>query len=287
VTLLNPQLSAFVAVAEHKSIHAGARAIHISQTAMTQRIHILEARLGTTLFVRTRQGVHLTPEGEELLRYCHTVRELSGATLARINSGGTTSAIRISISGPASIMASRIIPQCAPVMKKFPQLLLTFEMNDSDDRSRLLRIGASQFAILEPAQLAQEMKSKVLAPEKYLLVCSSRWKQRKLSDIIRNERIIDFDANDQLTFNYLKHFKLIKYAKMERLFVNRTESLARMMIEGYGYGVLTQEFAARYLESKDLIVLNAGKSYVNSLVLAWYDRPEPPAYFCHLLKAME
>jgi hypothetical protein len=55
------------------------------------------------------------------------------------------------------------------------------------------------------------------------------------------------------------------------------------MVEGYGYGVLTQEFAARYLESKDLIVLNSGKSYVNSLVLAWYDRPEPPAYFCHLL----
>jgi LysR family transcriptional regulator (chromosome initiation inhibitor) len=284
--LLSPQLDAFIAVAKHKSIHAGARAIHISQTAMTQRIHTLEARLGTTLFVRTRQGVHLTAEGEELLRYCHTVRELSGETLAKINSAGTTSTIRINISGPASMMVSRIIPECLAVMKKFPQLYLGFDVNDSDDCARLLRVGDTQFAILEPAQLAQEMKFKSLAPEKYLLVCSSRWQHRKLKEIISSERIIDFDVADKMTLNYLKHFKLLKHANPERLFVNRTEALARMIAEGYGYGVLTEEFSAPLLARNELMTLNAGKSYAHTLVLAWYDRPQPPGYFCQLIKAM-
>jgi len=267
-------------------MHAGARSIHISQTAITQRIHALESKLGTTLFVRTRQGAYLTQEGEELLRYCLTVSELSGETLAKIKSAGTKSIIRTRISGPASMMASRIIPQCMKVMKKFPQLYMTFDVNDSDDCSRLLRIGESQFAIVDPRHVAREMKSKQLAPEKYMLVCSSRWKNRKLADIIASERIIDFDAEDRMTFNYLKHFNLHQGANPERLFVNRTDSLARMITEEYGYGVLTEEFSERYLEQGDLIALNNGKKYNNQLVLAWYDRPEPPAYFTQLIKAI-
>lgn len=68
LALLNPNLEAFMAVAEYGTVHAGARAIHISQTAMTQRIHTLEQKVKTTLFIRTRQGMHLTSEGESLYR---------------------------------------------------------------------------------------------------------------------------------------------------------------------------------------------------------------------------
>lgn len=286
MTLLSPQLEAFVAVASHKSIHGGARAVHISQTAMTQRIHSLERRLQTTLFIRTRQGVSLTQEGEALLRYCHTVSDLSGETLAHIMGAGNTTTVQISITGPASIMVSRIIPQCLPVMKKFSQLLIHFDVNDTNQRANSLRTGLSQFAILEPENVSREMKTKVLSPEKYLLVCSKNWKDRTLRDIIKSERIIDFDESDAMTFNYLNHFNLFKLARSERIFVNKTESLAKMIAEGYGYGVLTEEFGKPYLETNQIITLNAGKAYKNSLILAWYDRPEPPKYFLALHKAI-
>ncbi len=286
LALLNPHLEAFMAVAKHKTVHSGARAIHISQTAMTQRIHILEQKLKITLFVRTRLGMQLTSEGEKLLRYCHTVADFSHETLMEMMNAGMESIQRVKISGPSSIMISRIIPCGMLIMKQFPQLYITFDVNDTNDTIAALRTGFSQFSILKPEQVTRDMESKALAPEKYLLVCASKWKGRKLNDILQSERIIDFDESDQMTVNYLKQFDLLKHAQTDRLFVNRTESLSKMLIEGYGYGVLTKEFSKSLLENGDLITLNAGKTFDNFLMLAWYARPELPNYFSALINTI-
>lgn len=285
LALLNPQLEAFMAVVKYKTVHAASRAIHISQTAMTQRIMGLEKKINTTLFVRTRQGMNLTSEGEKLLRYCHTVADYSNETLAEMKEAGTSSIQRVQISGPSSIMTSRIIPRTTCIMNQFSHLYIAYDINDVDAAASL-RSGLSQFAILDPAQISQDMESKSLTPEKYQLVCSYKWSRRKLEDILKSERIIDFDETDQASLNYLREFNLLKHAQADRLFVNRTSSLTNMIIEGYGYGVLTKEFSKPYLDAGDLITLNAGKVFNNHLKLAWYRRPEPPKYFSTIQQAM-
>jgi LysR family transcriptional regulator (chromosome initiation inhibitor) len=286
MSLLSPALQAFVAIAKYKTVHSAADTLHVTQTAVTQRIHTLEARLGTTLFIRTRRGMMLTPEGEALLRYCHAASELEGEALAKIKGSATETTIQIGITGPTSIMRARIIPQCLPILKKFPYLLAHFDINDIDTRIRSLRTGESQFAIARPEDINAEMEQKLLSPERFVLVCSKHWKQRKLRDIIKTERIIDYDSTDQMTFNYLKHFNLFDLAKHERYFVNRTESLALMISTGLGYGVLSLEFSKNYIEANELIVLNAGKFYENQIALAWYARHEPPDYFAEIIKAI-
>lgn len=286
MSLLSPQLEAFMAVAKQKTVHGAAGVLHITQTAVTQRIHALEAKLSSTLFTRTRRGMMLTPEGEALLRYCHAATELEGEALAKIKGAAIETTLQVCITGPTSIMRSRIIPQCLPVFKKFPNLLAYFDINDMEDRVKTLRSGQSQFAIIRQEDVAPEMEYKILHPEHYVLVCTSAWQQRKLRDILRNERIIDYDPSDQMSFNYLKQFNLFEFARHERHFVNRTESLALMLFAGLGYGTLTTEFAKPYIEKNELIVLNSGKIYKNILALAWYARPEPPKYFTALIEAM-
>lgn len=285
IALLSPQLEAFMAVAKHKTVHAAARAIHLSQTAMTQRIHGLEQKIKSTLFIRTRQGMKLSPEGEKLLRYCHAVADYSNETLTEMQDTGIGSLQRVQISGPSSIMISRIIPRSMSIMKQFSQLYISFDVNDVD-AIIALRMGISQFSILKPEQVMRDMESKVLLPEKYLLVCTHKWKGRKLNHILKFERIIDFDESDQASFDYLKQFNLLKHAQADRLFVNRTESLSKMLVEGYGYGVLTQEFSKQLLESGELIALNAGRTFDNVLKMAWYKRPQPPKYFSAIINAI-
>lgn len=284
--LLSAHLEAFMAVAKHKSVHAGARAIYISQTAMTQRIRALEQKLKITLFIRTRQGMQLTSEGEQLLRYCHVVSDYSNETIANIANSGIEQIQRVKISGPSSIMISRIIPNCLTLMKKFPMLYITFDINDTEDIVSQLRHGTSQFAILDPHKITRDMEFKSISPEKYLLVCTSQWKGRKLMNIIKTERIIDFDESDKTTLNYLKQFNLLKLSQTDRLFVNRNESLCKMFLEGYGYGTLTKELATSYLKNGDLIQLNSGKVFEHSLSLAWYSRPKPPQYFLAILETI-
>lgn len=286
MSLLSSQLLAFMAVVKHKTVHGAAEEIHLTQTAVTQRIRALERALRTSVFVRSRRGMLLTPEGEALYRYCHAAQELEGEALAIIQGAGTVSEVAVSISAPSSIMRSRVIPACLPVMQKYPQLLIHFNVNDIDNRHQALKAGSVDFAILSKDNMAQEMCCKPLLPERYVLVASARWKGRKLKDIIKQERIIDYDETDQVTLDYLRQHQLVGDVKSGRYFVNRTENLAYLVAQGIGYTTLAKEFAQQYVASGELIVLNQGRSIEVEQVLAWYDRPEPANYFASIINAL-
>jgi len=286
MSLMSPQLEAFIAITKHKTVRSAATTLNITQTAATQRIQSLEEKLSTTLFIRSRKGMILTPEGEALLRYCNAAYELEGEALAKIKGSGIESDISVCITGPSSIMRSRIIKQCFNVLKKFPKLLIQFDINDNKNRISTLRSGDSQIAIIEEEETNSEMETKTLKPENMVLVCSSKWKNRSLKDIINSERIIDYDPNDQMTYNYLKHYNLYSSATHERHFANRTDALALMIINGFGFGVLTEEYSKPYVDEKQLIILNEGNVYQNKLAMAWFTRHQPPKYFQALINAI-
>lgn len=281
--LLSPQLQAFFMTAKLGTVHAAADALYITQTGITQRIKSLEKRLATSLFVRSRRGMALTKEGEALLRYCHSFQELEGEALVCVTETGTEKNVSVCLTGPTTIMRSRIIPSCIKVMKKFSRLLMQFDINDDENRIKSLRRGESQLAIIEPGLLSEEMEYKELKPELYVLVVPSAWKKRRLQDIVKNERIIDFDMQDQMTFNYLKQYDVFDLANKDRHFTNRTDTLALLVSEELGYGVLPLEFAKSYIASNQLALLNGGKTYPHSVVLAWFPRHQRPKYFTALI----
>jgi LysR family transcriptional regulator (chromosome initiation inhibitor) len=184
------------------------------------------------------------------------------------------------------LRSSRIIPQTVPVLKKYKQLRIRFDIDDLENRYHKLKMGQVDFAIINKENTALEMQTKTLKTEQYVLVCTSAWKHRKLQDILSTERIIDFDAHDSMTLNYLRKYSLFDKARLDRHFVNRTDSLAMMIAQGLGYSILTKEFAEAYIKDKTLIALNGGKTYENAYLLAWYNRPEPPAYFTAILNSL-
>ncbi|WP_418236048.1 LysR family transcriptional regulator [Comamonas serinivorans] len=75
-------LCAFEACARLGRFTAAAHELHLTQSAVSRQIKALEDFLGVALFIRERQTVRLSPEGE---RYAHEVREalrlLAGASL--------------------------------------------------------------------------------------------------------------------------------------------------------------------------------------------------------------
>ena len=209
MSLLSPNLKAFMSITKEGTVHGAASSLGITQTGVTQRIRSLEKEIGTTLFIRSRKGMGLTPEGEALLRYCRNVLELESQNLNTIFRLGEDSAVDISLAGPTSIINARILNQCMALYTQWPNLYLSYIVDDSPDVINLLRSGNTDLAIVKPEQVTKEMDSKLLKPEKYVLVATAQWKGRKLIDVLSNERIIDFNENDLTTINYLKKFELI------------------------------------------------------------------------------
>lgn len=66
--MYNPQLDAFIRVAQLGSFTKAAESFYVTPSAMIQQINNLEKDLGVQLFARTRKGVQLTPAGEYLLK---------------------------------------------------------------------------------------------------------------------------------------------------------------------------------------------------------------------------
>jgi len=66
-------LRAFLAVADEKSLGRAARAIHLSQPALSRLIQSMEVRLSAKLFDRHPKGMLLTVFGEALLPHARAL----------------------------------------------------------------------------------------------------------------------------------------------------------------------------------------------------------------------
>lgn len=121
---------AFIKILEQGSFTKAAAQLGYTQSAISQMVVQLEQELGTMLLLRSRKGVSLTPDGEELLPFIRNIyhaqcelqkkkREMEG-----LHSG----LIRI---GTFSSVSSHFLP---PLMKKFKALHpeVFFELHQSE-----------------------------------------------------------------------------------------------------------------------------------------------------------
>ncbi|MER2106809.1 MAG: LysR family transcriptional regulator [Solibacillus sp.] len=121
---------AFIKILELGSFTKAAEALGFTQSAISQMIIQLEAELGTTLLVRSRKGVALTADGEELLPYIKNIyhAEMELAKKKAEMNGMYSGLIRI---GTFSSVSSHFLP---PLMKAFKARYLDvqFELHQSD-----------------------------------------------------------------------------------------------------------------------------------------------------------
>jgi len=285
MSLLSPPLEAFWAIVQKGTVQDASYILGITQTGVTQRIRSLEKQLKTTLFIRSRKGMKLTSEGEALLQFVKGSLEIEGMALSKIQRAAKDSIIEVSISGPSSILRSRVIPNLITLKSQFPLMRFHFDLSDTESNADKLKTGHCDFAILEHHQVTREMDSKIIKAERYCLYGPASWKRRLFSEILKTESIIDFNPSDVMTFNLLDKYKLKSQAKKERHFANNTDALASMIIGGVGYSVLSEEYASSLVKRGELVKLG-DYFYDYKIALAWYPRHEMPDYFKAIIKSL-
>jgi LysR family glycine cleavage system transcriptional activator len=108
-------LHAYESAARHLSFAAAAAEMHLSASAVSQRVRTLEAHLGVQLFERLPRSLRLTPVGEAYLPAVRDVfQDLSAATTGLFETTDRASlTIRVQIAYATTWLAPRLPDFCA------------------------------------------------------------------------------------------------------------------------------------------------------------------------------
>ncbi len=170
------QLAAFAAVIEHGSFDVAAARLHVTPSAISQRVKALEQRVGQVL-VRRGKPSAATPAGVPLLRLAAQTALLESETLAEM-SGGSSERTRIPIAVNADSMATWF----TAVLGRLPEVLFNIRIEDQDHSARLLREGAVMGAVTTERTAVTGCRVLPLGVMRYIPVATAAYVQRYLRD---------------------------------------------------------------------------------------------------------
>lgn len=131
-----PQLAALAAVVELGSFDAAAERLHVTPSAVSQRIKSLEQQVGQVLVVREKP-CRATTAGIPLLRLAAQTALLESEALAEMGGNASLKRTRITIAVNADSMATWF----SAVFDGLGDVLLDVRIEDQDHSARLLPGG--------------------------------------------------------------------------------------------------------------------------------------------------
>ena len=170
------QLTAFAAVIEQGSFDAAAASLHVTPSAISQRIKALEQRVGQVLVRRERPCV-ATPAGAPLLRLAAQTALLESEALAEMG-GGASGRMRIAIAVSADSMATWF----TAVFARLPDVLFDVRIEDQDHSARLLREGEVMGAVTTERAPVPGCRVLPLGVMRYVPVAAPGFVKRYLPD---------------------------------------------------------------------------------------------------------
>jgi LysR family transcriptional regulator (chromosome initiation inhibitor) len=173
VRLDSQQLAAFAAVIEEGSFDAAARRLHITPSAISQRIKALEQSVGQVL-VRREKPAAPTSSALPLVRVAAQMALLEAEALAEL-SGGDSAAARIALAVNADSMATWF----TGVFDNLgDDVLVEIRIEDQEHSARLLREGAAMGAVTTERQPVPGCRVHPLGAMRYVPVASRRFVER-------------------------------------------------------------------------------------------------------------
>lgn len=159
------QLKALVQVADAGSIRAAARAMHLSQSALTKALRELEEDVGAELLTRSYKGVAFTPAGQALLTRARLALAMleKGREEVRLLRGGAGARIAIALT---PLVAALVLPRVLTEFRRVqPDAALSLEEGLLTNVVPGLIEGRLDFAVAlaDPRDLPYEIEFAALA----------------------------------------------------------------------------------------------------------------------------
>ena len=242
MTVDGEQLAAFAAVIELGSFDAAAQRLHVTPSAVSQRIKTLEQRVGQVLVVRQKPCA-ATPAGVPLLRLAAQTALLEAEALAEM-AGGGAQGVRIAIAVNADSMATWF----GAVFERSPEVLFDVRIEDQDHSARLLREGTVMGAVTTERTPVPGCRVTPLGVMRYVPVASRAYIERHLprgftSRAAAGAPSLAWNRDDALQDMLIRKVLRRDVARPTH-YVPTAEGFGAAVRAGLGWGMFPQSLAA-------------------------------------------
>ena len=252
-------LAALAAVIRAGSFEAAARALFVTPSAVSQRIRLLEEKIGCALVVRGQPCLP-TPAGRRLCQHVEHVRLLEHRLQDSVPGLALDAAERVAL--PIAVNADSLATWLAPAIADFAAthpVLLQVAVDDQDHTAEWLRSGAVLAAVSATARPASGCNSRPLGAMRYLAAASPAFMQRHFAHGVGAASLalapsLVFNTKDELQSRWVRRL-CHRHVELPRHTLPSSHAFVTASLAGMGWGLHPQALIQACLDNGSLVEL--------------------------------
>lgn len=252
-------LSALAAVVREGSFERAAQALHVTPSAISQRIRLLEERVGCALVLRG-QPCQPTETGRRLCQHVDHVQLLEQELQGALPTLALDAPIRprLPIAVNADSLATWLAPTLATYAAQAP-VLMDVAVDDQDHTAQWLRSGAVLAAVTASARPATGCNSRPLGAMRYMAVASPAFMARYFADGVHASSLsrapsLQFNTKDDLQARWVRQL-CGKTVELPRHTLPSAQAFVTAGLAGMGWGLHPQALIEAHLTQGRLVEL--------------------------------
>lgn len=235
------QVRTLLAVVDEGTFEAAARRLHVTPSAVSQRIKALEQGAGRVLLQRTKP-VRLTESGSVVVRFGRQLTQVEQDLGGALGQADTGEPAQVAIAVNADSLATWFLPALSAAAERIP-VCFDVQSADQDHTAELLRSGRVMAAVTSSAHPVQGCTARRLGRLRYHPIASPTFVDRHLADGPLRARlphapVVVFDRDDDLQDRYLGRLTRRRARGATRHYIPSSHMFVDAVARGLGWGML-------------------------------------------------
>jgi DNA-binding transcriptional LysR family regulator len=293
-----PHLETFAKAAELNSFTAAARALGLTQAAVSQRIQALEKTVKTPLFQRQGGHVLLTEAGHRLYGYAQRILELHREALREISGKETPLTGELALAA-SSVAGEHFLPELlARFQERHPHIQVRATVTDSEDVMDQVEQGQVHLGLVGGRRDSAHLEFRAFAGDELVLIVPGGHpfgprKRITLAQLAGQPLIVrEVGSGSRLCLEQA----LVKAGKSLHDFhvtleLGSNEAIKEAVQRGLGAAVLSSRAVPKEVQAGTLHALQISGVPLERMMFATWDRrrvlPIPARLFLDLLETLK
>lgn len=241
--MIDQRLLAFEAVLQEGGFERAARRLSLTQSAVSQRVKLLEAELGQVLLVRSKP-VRPTPAGRRLLPYLAQLRLMEAEARRALSPRQADGPLRLAVGVNADSLATWFIGAVAEVVRD-EGIVLDCVVDDQDHTHALLANGEVLGCVSARADPMRGCAAMRLGVMRYRCLASPAFRARHFprgltrAALLRAPAIV-YGRHDDMQESFLRRRFGLETGQYPHHVVPSSEGFASFAAAGLGYGFVPE-----------------------------------------------